>query len=266
MRFFIELQYNGKNYCGWQRQPNGITVQEVLENALNVLFNPNNSAAKLQLYGCGRTDTGVHAKQFFAHFDIVEQNKSSFLCMPEMQSGVPILREKSHSEEVAKLNSFLPSDIAIKRIFPVSDDMHARFSAKSRKYEYRISTQKNPFNSDFAFQIHYPLDIEKMSLACEIVKEYRDFSAFSKSHSDTVTNNCTIFEAFWTKNDEEIQFTIQANRFLRNMVRAIVGTMLNVGRGKVTMNDFHQIIENKNRSNAGMSVPAHALSLVEVLY
>jgi tRNA pseudouridine38-40 synthase len=263
MRFFIFFQYNGKNYCGWQRQLNGITVQEVLESALNVLLTKSEDTEALQIYGCGRTDKGVNAKQFFAHFDIDEQN---MLLQEEHDICIQTLHSKSLCEITAKLNSFLPPDIAIKRIFQVSDNMHARFSAKSRKYEYLISTEKNPFTNDFTFQIYYPLDIEKMNLSCEILKEYRDFSAFSKSHTDTFTNNCSVFEAYWTKNDGEILFTIKANRFLRNMVRAIVGTMLNVGRDKITLNDFRDIIESKNRSNAGMSVPAHALSLVEVLY
>jgi tRNA pseudouridine38-40 synthase len=242
-RYFIKLAYNGKNYCGWQRQPNGITVQEVLENAFSTLLRE-----KIDITGCGRTDTGVHAKQFFAHFDIntlIQCDLTTF---------------------VAKLNAFLPQDIVIYDVFLVENDKHARFSAISRRYEYNISLQKNPFLSDFFYQINFDLNVEKMQQACEILMTYTDFSAFSKSKTQTFTNDCKILQASWQQRPNELVFNIEANRFLRNMVRAIVGTMLEIGQGRLSLEDFKKVIESKNRSNAGTSVPAHALSLVEVKY
>jgi tRNA pseudouridine38-40 synthase len=240
-RYFIKLAYNGKNYCGWQRQPNAITVQELLETAFSTLLRE-----KIDITGCGRTDTGVHARQFFAHFEITSQFDTQAV--------------------VNKVNAFLPQDIVVYDIFPVANDLHARFSALSRRYEYNISLQKNPFSSDFFYQINFDLNVEKMQEACKILMTYKDFSAFSKSKTQTFTNDCEILQAFWQQKPNELIFNIEANRFLRNMVRAIVGTMLEIGQGRLSLEDFKKVIESKNRSNAGISVPAHALSLVEVKY
>ncbi|WP_299362837.1 tRNA pseudouridine(38-40) synthase TruA [Winogradskyella sp.] len=241
MRYFLELSYNGKTYHGWQNQPNAISVQEVLENALSTILKSD-----IAIVGAGRTDAGVHASQMFAHFDF------------ESHFGLKDL--------VYKLNSYLPKDIAIHSIFKVNSDAHARFDAISRTYHYKISTSKNVFNHDFAYQVQLPLNIVAMNEACKILFEYNDFQCFSKSNTDVKTYYCDVKEAFWIENDNELIFTITADRFLRNMVRAIVGTMVNIGLGKLKPNDLHEIIISKNRGKAGFSVPAHGLYLVEVTY
>ncbi|WP_083206644.1 tRNA pseudouridine(38-40) synthase TruA [Chryseobacterium sp. CBo1] len=241
LRYFIEFSYNGKNYFGYQIQPKDISVQEELEKALSTILRE-----KIKTTGAGRTDTGVHAKKMFAHFD-TEQ----------------ILNDKL----VHQLNSFLPADIGIKRIFQVKDDFHARFDATFRTYEYYISLEKNPFTQDSAWQ-HWrkPLDINKMNEACKILFEYEDFTSFAKLHTDNKTNLCKMYRAEWEQNGTELKFTISANRFLRNMVRAIVGTMVEVGSGKIQPEDVRKVIENKDRNSAGTSAPAHALFLVDVGY
>ena len=241
MRYFIEFSYNGKNYFGYQIQPKDISVQEELEKALSTILRE-----KIKTTGAGRTDTGVHAKKMFAHFD-TEQ----------------ILNDKL----VHQLNSFLPADIGIKRIFQVKDDFHARFDATFRTYEYYISLEKNPFTQDSAWQ-HWrkPLDINKMNEACKILFDYEDFTSFAKLHTDNKTNLCKMYRAEWEQNGTELKFTISANRFLRNMVRAIVGTMVEVGSGKIQPEVVRKVIENKNRNSAGTSAPAHALFLVDVGY
>lgn len=241
MRFFIELSYNGKAYHGWQNQPNAISVQEVLEKALSTLLKD-----RIALMGAGRTDAGVHASQMFAHFDFEEKI--------------------DYENLIYKLNSFLPKDIAILDIFEVNADDHTRFDALSRTYKYKISTLKNVFDYDFAYQVQLPLDIDAMNDACKILLEYKDFQCFSKSHTDVKTYNCDIKEAFWTENSGQLTFTITADRFLRNMVRAIVGTMVNIGLGKLKSGDLHKIITSKNRSEAGFSAPAHGLYLVKIVY
>ncbi|MGD1320621.1 tRNA pseudouridine(38-40) synthase TruA [Chryseobacterium sp. 2R14A] len=241
LRYFIEFSYNGKNYFGYQIQPKDISVQEELEKALSTILRE-----KIKTTGAGRTDTGVHAKKMFAHFD-TEQ----------------ILNDKL----VHQLNSFLPADIGIKRIFQVKDDFHARFDATFRTYEYYISLEKNPFTQDSAWQ-HWrkPLDINKMNEACKILFEYEDFTSFAKLHTDNKTNLCKMYRAEWEQNGTELKFTISANRFLRNMVRAIVGTMVEVGSGKIQPEELRKVIENKDRNSAGTSAPAHALFLVDVGY
>ncbi|WP_265429668.1 tRNA pseudouridine(38-40) synthase TruA [Chryseobacterium sp. YIM B08800] len=241
MRYFIEFSYNGKNYFGYQIQPKDISVQEELERALSTILRE-----EIKTTGAGRTDTGVHAKKMFAHFE-TDQVLSEHL---------------SH-----KLNSFLPADILIKRIFEVKNDFHARFDATFRTYEYYISLEKNPFTQDSAWQ-HWrkPLDIHKMNEACKILFEYEDFTSFAKLHTDNKTNLCKIYKAEWEQNGTELKFTVSANRFLRNMVRAIVGTMVEVGSGKIQPEDMRKVIENKNRNSAGTSAPAHALFLVDVGY
>ena len=241
MRYFIEFSYNGKNYFGYQIQPNDISVQEELEKALSTILRE-----PIKTTGAGRTDTGVHAKKMFAHFE-TEQVFSDQL---------------NH-----KMNSFLPADISIKRIFPVRDDFHARFDATFRTYEYYISLEKNPFTQDSAWQLwRRNIDVEKMNEACKILFEYEDFTSFAKLHTDNKTNLCKMYRAEWEQNGTELKFTISANRFLRNMVRAIVGTMIEVGSGKIKPEDMREIIENKNRNSAGVSAPAHALYLVDVGY
>ena len=241
MRYFIELSYNGKNYHGWQKQPNAISVQEVLEKALATILGET-----IAVMGAGRTDAGVHAKQLFAHFD------------------TDIVFDAERLQY--KLNSFLPVDIAIQSIFKVKEDSHARFHATSRAYLYRVALQKSPFNVEQSYFLKHALDIEKMNEATKILFEYNDFQCFSKTHTDVKTYNCDIMKAEWQLVDNELHFTIKADRFLRNMVRAIVGTLINIGVGKMEVADLHTIIKSKNRSNAGFSVPAQGLYLTEVAY
>lgn len=241
MRYFIEFSYSGKNYFGYQVQPREISVQEVLEKALSTILRE-----EVKTTGAGRTDTGVHAKQIFAHFD-TDKNVTDKL--------------------IYQLNSFLPTDIAVKRIFSVKDDFHARFDATFRTYEYYISLKKNPFTQDSAWQIwKRDLEISRMNEACKILFEYKDFTSFSKLHTQNKTNNCKIYKAYWEQNGSELKFTISADRFLRNMVRAIVGTMVEIGSGKLEPSDLRTIIEDKNRNAAGTSAPAQGLFLVEVGY
>lgn len=241
-RYFIELAYNGRNYHGWQMQPGVPSVQEALNRALCTLLRE-----EIQVVGAGRTDTGVHASFYVAHFDAREPLKA-----PE--------------QTVYKLNRILGKDIAVSRIYPVAADAHARFSALSRTYRYFIDKNKNPFTCEYAWKV-YPLpDIHIMNEACQILFEYRDFTSFSKLHTDVKTNNCTIMEARWEDTGNQLVFTIQADRFLRNMVRAIVGTMVELGQGKLTLADFRRIIESRNRCNAGTSVPGHALFLSHIDY
>ncbi|WP_147677953.1 tRNA pseudouridine(38-40) synthase TruA [Algibacter pacificus] len=241
MRYFIELSYNGAAYHGWQIQPDAISVQEVLEKALSVLLK-----STISIMGAGRTDTGVHAKQMYAHFDVDTVFNSVDL--------------------VYKLNAFLPRDIAIHDLFKVKDDVHARFHATSRMYLYRVSVQKNVFNVNQAYYVKQKVNVENMQEAAKILLEYNDFQCFSKSKTDVKTYLCQIMKADWTLVNGELHFTIKADRFLRNMVRAIVGTMINIGLGKIQVQDLHHIIKSKNRSNAGFSVPAHGLYLIEVEY
>ena len=240
-RFFIELSYDGTNYHGWQLQPNAVGVQEVLNKALGtVLRQP------IETLGCGRTDTGVHAKQFFAHFDA---------------AGI-----KLKDDLIRSINAILPADIAVKRIFPVAPDAHARFDATLRSYEYHIHFNKDPFKYNYSWLLRDEPNIERMNEAAKIIMEYTDFSCFSKSNTQTKTNNCKISRAEWVKTDGGIIFHISADRFLRNMVRAVVGTLLQVGRHEIEPYEVRPIIQSKNRSKAGVSVPACGLYLTEVLY
>ncbi|MCZ8090641.1 tRNA pseudouridine(38-40) synthase TruA [Flavobacterium sp.] len=241
MRYFIKLAYKGTNYFGWQYQPDAISVQETLNKALSTLLKTN-----IDILGAGRTDSGVHAKEMFAHFDYKTEIDIEKL--------------------VYKLNSFLPKDIAIFDLIKVHDEAHARFDATKRTYEYHIHTKKNAFKSDDSWYYSLPLDVAKMNEACKILFEYIDFECFSKTNTDVNTFNCKIFEANWQQNEDKLVFIIAADRFLRNMVRAIVGTMIKIGSGKVSLNDFRQIIESKNRSKAGFSVPAHGLYLTKIEY
>lgn len=250
MRFFITFTYNGTRYCGWQRQPNGIAVQEELEKALSTILR-----TPIELTGAGRTDAGVHALNMVAHFDIADDTTVD--CR---------LLTVDSNRLINNLNSLLPYDIAVKKIEQVTDDAHARFDALSRKYEYHIITYKNPFLKEQACRIHFPLNIELMNEAAKVLFEYEDFTSFSKLHTDVKTNNCTIMEAYWQQRGDELVFTIKANRFLRNMVRAIVGTLMEVGRERLTIEGFRQVIEAKNRCSAGHSVPACGLYFIEAEY
>lgn len=241
-RYFIELAYNGSNYNGWQIQPNAPTVQEDLNRALSLLLRQN-----INVVGAGRTDTGVNASFFVAHMDSTTEIEEP-------------------NQLVYKLNRMLGNAIAIHRIYPVPTVLHARFSAVSRTYKYFIDKEKNPFTCDFSFRLYPVPDIRLMNEACQILFEYTDFTSFSKLHTDTKTNICKIMQAEWEERGHQIVFTIKADRFLRNMVRAIVGTMLDIGQGKITPSEFRQIIEAQNRCSAGTSVPGNALFLCDIQY
>lgn len=240
MRFFIELSYKGTNYHGWQEQPNAKTVQAEINRALSTILNTN-----IEVIGAGRTDTGVHANQMFAHFDC------------DIDFDIQNL--------MFKLNSFLPSDIAIKDIFKVKEDANCRFDALSRTYQYHIIQKKDPFNKT-AYFLQNDLDIKAMNEACKYIIGKQDFTSFSKVNTQTFTNNCDVMFAQWEVVNTNLIFTIKADRFLRNMVRAIVGTLLDVGFGKIIAADLAKIIAAKDRSKSGVSVPAHALFLTEVKY
>ena len=240
MRFFIELSYKGTNYHGWQEQPNANTVQAEINRALSTILNTN-----IEVIGAGRTDTGVHANQMFAHFDC------------DIDFDIQNL--------MFKLNSFLASDIAIKDIFKVKEDANCRFDALSRTYQYHIIQKKDPFNKT-AYFLQNDLDIKAMNEACKYIIGKQDFTSFSKVNTQTFTNNCDVMFAQWEVVNTNLIFTIKADRFLRNMVRAIVGTLLDVGFGKIIAADVAKIIAAKDRSKSGVSVPAHALFITEVKY
>ncbi|RYG42911.1 MAG: tRNA pseudouridine(38-40) synthase TruA [Chitinophagaceae bacterium] len=242
MRYFIEFSYNGTNYLGWQAQlDTPKTVQQTLQNAMSTLLR-----APLEVVGAGRTDTGVHARKMFAHFE---------------HDALPEIKKL-----VYRLNSFLPKDIAVHDIFPVAADAHARFGARSRTYEYHIHTKKNVFLENLSWYYFREIDVEKMNQAAQILFEYNDFECFSKSNTDVKTFICKITHANWVKADDRLVFTISADRFLRNMVRAIVGTLIEIGLGKIDADGLRRIIEAKDRSLAGFSAPARGLYLVDVGY
>ena len=242
-RYFIYLGYNGKNFRGWQIQPNGMTVQQSIEEALAILMR-----TPVPIVGAGRTDAGVHAHLMIAHFD-----------WEEPIGDLVFLAEK--------LNRLLPKDIAVYKIVPVVPEAHARFDATSRTYKYYVTTKKDPFNHELVYKLPGRLDFEAMNEACKVLFDYIDFTSFSKLHTDVKTNNCRIMQAHWDQaGPYEWVFTIQADRFLRNMVRAIVGTLVEVGRGKLTVEGFRKVIEDKNRCSAGTSVPGNALFLVDIGY
>jgi len=242
MRYFITFSYDGTRYHGWQIQPNGDSVQERLEWALSTLLRQ-----EVNVTGAGRTDAGVHARVMVAHFDFEEAIDCQQLCY--------------------KLNRLLPFDIAVQEVKQVGDDMHARFSATSRTYHYYIHTKKDPFRRAYSCEIHYPLDFALMNEAGKILTTYEDFGAFCKSHTDVKTTICHVTEARWVQTSETAwYFRITANRFLRNMVRAVVGTLIDVGRGKLSIEEFRKVIEGKRRTEAGESMPGNALFLVDVRY
>lgn len=241
MRYFIAFSYNGKHYHGWQKQPNAITVQDVLEDALSKLL-----GQLIVVMGAGRTDAGVHAKQMYAHFDYTTIDAQENL--------------------VFRLNAFLPKDIAVQSVFEAPEEAHARFDAISRTYEYWIVQEKNPFSYNQAFYVKYPLDIDKMNEAAAILLEHKDFECFSKTKTEVNNFLCDIKEAKWFVREGVLVFKITADRFLRNMVRAIVGTLLEVGLGKIDIATVKAILKSKDRSNAGASAPAKGLYLTKVLY
>ena len=243
MRYFITLSYDGTRYHGWQVQPNGPSVQEKLKWALSTILRQD-----IQVTGAGRTDAGVHARMMVAHFDVETMDY-------ELQ------------DLTYKLNRLLPQDIAIQKMESVSDEMHARFSAISRTYHYYIHTVKDPFLRAYSCELHYPLDFQLMNEAAAILMTYEDFGAFCKAHADVKTTLCHITAAQWHQTSPSSwYFEITANRFLRNMVRAVVGTLIDVGRGRLSLDDFRKVVEGKRRTEAGESMPANALFLEEVKY
>ena len=255
MRYFIELSYDGTAYHGWQIQPNGESVQGVLQRALSTLMRQ-----EIVVTGAGRTDAGVHAAMMVAHFNVEDP-----LPTPPVREG----REAQSAEDylVYRLNGMLPPDIAIHRIYPVADDAHARFSARARTYYYYVHTRKSPFLRDRSWRLISTPDFESMNRAARLLLEYEDFTSFSKLNTDTKTNICHVTSARWVQlSDHEWRFEITADRFLRNMVRAIVGTLMEVGRGQLTLDGFRQVIELQDRCAAGDSVPARGLFLQKVEY
>lgn len=243
-RYFIHLAYNGSNYHGWQRQNNAHSVQAELEKCLSLKLRTT-----IDIMGCGRTDTGVHARNFYAHFD----------------TETPIVTEQIQNL-IAELNRFLPQDIVIYNMWEVSAEAHARFDAIERTYHYHIHHQKMVFGNELSYFVYVEPQLELMNQAASILLEYNDFTSFAKLHSQTKTNLCTIKSALWIKHDSKLVFEITADRFLRNMVRAIVGSLLEVGQKRRSLEQFRQMIESRDRNAAGFSVPAHALFLHEILY
>jgi len=244
-RYLLQLSYKGTKFHGWQLQPNAYTVQQEIQETLMKIFQN-----KIEITGAGRTDTGVHSKFYVAHFDINEE----------------VNGEVNEETLLKKMNSMLCKDISVKKIFNVEDSFHARFDAISRTYQYYINFTKNPFKTETSYYLYWKPDIKKMNAAAQILFNYTDFTSFSKLHTDVKTNNCRIYLAEWKEINEGMIFTIKADRFLRNMVRAIVGTLLDIGKYTINEEDMKKIIESKNRSNAGSSVPAHGLFLSDIEY
>ena len=240
MRYFIDISYDGSNYHGWQIQPNADTVQHQINLAFSTILNE-----EINVLGAGRTDTGVHAKKMIAHFD----------------TNQTIDFEKFKY----RINGFLKNDISLNDIYKVKEDAHARFSAISRTYEYRVSRTKNPFSVNSYFLLR-DLDFQSMKKACKFLHGSHDYTSFAKLHSENYTNNCEVYIANWKEDENLIIFTIKANRFLRNMVRAIVGTLIEIGEGKISFSDIETILMSKDRANAGYSVPANGLSLIDIEY
>ena len=241
MRYFIHLAYNGANYCGWQTQPGLPTVQQTLEQALTTLLRQ-----PTPIVGCGRTDTGVHASDFYAHFNAETEIDTRRLAF--------------------KLNSFLPDDIAIYEIFKVRENAHARFDATARTYQYHVSHRRLPFKQGLYSRIYYRPNLELMNEGARLLMEYDDFTSFAKLHTQVKTNICHLSIARWDEREDEWVFTIRSNRFLRNMVRSVTGTLLDLGRGKLTLDGLRQIIERKDRCAAGASMPPQGLFLTRVEY
>jgi tRNA pseudouridine38-40 synthase len=242
-RYFIELSFRGTRYHGWQNQPNAASVQAEVEAALAIL-----AREKIKTTGAGRTDTGVHARYFVAHFD-----------------GTAALFSERDTF-VYNMNALLPADIAILDIYPVTPGAHARYSALSRTYEYTISLRKDPFDEGLSWYHAASYDLSAMNEVAGLLSTFTDFTSFSKLHTQVKTNICYVEEAAWKMTGHKVIFTVRANRFLRNMVRALVGTMVDVGRGKISREDFIAIFEGRNRNLAGFSAPAEGLSLVAIQY
>jgi tRNA pseudouridine38-40 synthase len=242
-RYFIQLSYNGTGFCGWQFQPGVPTIQETLQEKMSMLLRE-----KIDVVGCGRTDTGVHAKKYIAHFDCTHSDLAG------------------KEETIFRLNKILPVGIAVQEIFLMQDNAHARFAATSRSYEYHISRVKNVFSQDTAWVTSEKLDIDKMNTGAKILLSYWDFAAFARVGSDNKTTNCTLTQCEWRTEGDELVFYISANRFLRNMVRAIVGTLVDMGRGKISEEELHRIAKSGDRSEASMSVVANGLFLTDVIY
>ena len=240
-RYFIHLAYNGANYCGWQTQPGLPTVQLTFEEALSTLLRE-----KIAVVGCGRTDTGVHASDFYAHFDSESEIDGEQLTF--------------------KLNSYLPADLAVYEVFKVKDNAHARFDATARTYQYHVSDRRLPFRQGLYSRIYFSPDIQAMNEAAKVLMEYEDFTSFAKLHTQVKTNICHLSLAHWDTVGEELVFTIRSNRFLRNMVRSVTGTLLDVGRGKLSIDALRRIIEQKDRCAAGVSMPPQGLFLTKVDY
>jgi tRNA pseudouridine38-40 synthase len=243
-RYFIKLAFNGACYHGWQVQENAISVQEVITKAVRMIW-----LKDFKMLGCGRTDTGVHAKEFYAHFDIEEEKAQEEL-----------------DELIHRLNRYLPDDIVIYNIFPVPAGLHSRYDALSRTYEYHIHTCKDPFVNELSWFCHQKLDIDLMNRGGEIITQYEDFTSFSKANIKRRTNFCKVSRAYWELTGHRLIFTITADRFLHDMVRAIVGTLLDLGEYKISIEEFRKIIESKNRCRAGESVPARGLYLTKIEY
>ena len=241
MRYFFTIAYKGTNYHGWQKQPNALGVQQKVEEVFSTILNQ-----KVEIVGSGRTDSGVHASAQVFHLDLfTDMEAEQFLY---------------------KANKMLPHDVALRQVRKVKQEAHARFDAIKRAYKYHIVTEKNPFAQDQAYFFTQSLSIDQMNEASKKLLNFHDFESFSKVKTDVHTFNCDIFEAYWKQEQEVLVFYIQANRFLRGMVRAIVGTLLEVGQNKITVEDFEDIIKAKNRKSAGRAVPAHGLYLTEVQY
>lgn len=242
-RYFIQIAYDGSQYHGWQIQPNAVTVQELLDKAMSTFYRQ-----PIETLGCGRTDAGVHATEFYAHFDVENLEESKVL------------------QAVAGINAMLPYQIAAKRIIPVHEEAHARFDATARAYKYYLHFEKDPFKLNRSWLVKDKLDLNLMNQAAALLLDYTDFSCFSKSNTQTFTNNCKIVKAVFEETDGGLVFTIEADRFLRNMVRAVMGTLVRVGKYEIDLEEFKAVIESKNRSKAGQSVPACGLYLVKVEY
>ncbi|MBL4658623.1 MAG: tRNA pseudouridine(38-40) synthase TruA [Flavobacteriales bacterium] len=255
-RYFIRLSYEGTNYHGWQVQDNVATVQAEINKAL-----PTITGTDISCTGCGRTDTGVHASDFYAHFDLPTLRLRS---VEPSQAGADKL-DLSHLDFIYKVNGCLPGDIAVHELYEVAEDANTRFDATSRSYIYKIITRKDVFVKHAYF--HYKeMNLEDMNSCTKLLLNHTDFSCFSKAHTQTHTNDCDITVAAWVSEGTKLEFRITANRFLRGMVRAIVGTLLEVGEGKISLDDFKTILADKDRSNAGYSVPAQGLFLTRVEY
>lgn len=259
-RYFIEISYDGGPFNGWQIQPNGTTVQQKLDEALSTIFRE-----KIETLGCGRTDTGVHASQFYAHFDREKLGGVEKVKKVESVAHDSELRTQD-SKLIRGINAILPYEIAAKQLILVHENAHARFDAAQRSYAYYMHFEKNPFLRKYSWLYPGKPNVNLMNEAAAILKGYTDFSCFSKSNTQTFTNNCSVKRAEWVEENGQLIFHITADRFLRNMVRAIVGTLVEIGMGKLPVEAMHEIIASKKRSEAGVSVPACGLFLTEVKY